>query len=68
MEGVGRVVANPKNLRTRYLTRINTFLETLQSACFERGISYSQCGLLRSYGHVLNHLHAVGAPLRAAPR
>jgi fatty acid desaturase len=40
----------------------------VQGFCVERGISYSQCGLLRSYGHVLNHLHAVGAPLRAAPR
>ncbi|MGH3796948.1 MAG: fatty acid desaturase family protein [Pseudonocardiaceae bacterium] len=34
--------------------------------CVEHGITYSQCGLLRSYGHVLDHLHAVGAPLRAA--
>jgi fatty acid desaturase len=36
--------------------------------CVEHGISYSQCGLLRSYGHVLRHLHTVGAPLRAARR
>ena len=33
--------------------------------CVRRGIDYSQCGLFRSYGHVLTHLHAVGAPLRA---
>lgn len=32
--------------------------------CLGRDISYSQCGLFRSYGHVLSHLHAVGAPLR----
>jgi hypothetical protein len=34
----------------------------------ERGSSYSQCGLLRSYGQVLRHLRAVGAPLRAVRR
>jgi fatty acid desaturase len=33
--------------------------------CLARGISYSECGLMRSYGYVLSHLHAVGAPLRA---
>jgi fatty acid desaturase len=36
--------------------------------CVEHGISYSQCGMLRSYSQVLRHLHAVGAPLRAAWR
>jgi len=41
---------------------------TVQGFRAERGISYSQCGLLRSYGQVLRHLHAVGAPLRATPR
>ncbi|SES42515.1 fatty acid desaturase family protein [Actinokineospora terrae] len=33
--------------------------------CDQRGIEYAQCGLLRTYGHVLQHLHEVGAPLRA---
>ncbi|MGQ0840545.1 fatty acid desaturase family protein [Actinokineospora sp.] len=32
--------------------------------CGRNGISYAECGLFRSYGHVLEHLHAVGAPLR----
>jgi fatty acid desaturase len=32
--------------------------------CSSRGVSYSQCGLFRSYALVLRHLHAVGAPLR----
>ncbi|WP_328603445.1 acyl-CoA desaturase [Amycolatopsis sp. NBC_00345] len=32
--------------------------------CSQHGIEYTQCGLLRSYGHVLQHLHRVGAPLR----
>ena len=37
----------------------------VEQFCAERGVSYHQCGLLRSYGDVLRHLHAVGAPLRA---
>lgn len=32
--------------------------------CRARGIRYSECGLLQSYGSVLSHLHEVGAPLR----
>lgn len=34
--------------------------------CTQRGISYAQCGLFRSYGYVLEHLHEVAAPLRKA--
>ncbi|HEX3782304.1 MAG TPA: acyl-CoA desaturase [Pseudonocardiaceae bacterium] len=34
--------------------------------CVDNDVSYAQCGLWRSYGYVLAHLHAVGAPLRAA--
>ncbi|HEX5403051.1 MAG TPA: acyl-CoA desaturase [Pseudonocardiaceae bacterium] len=33
--------------------------------CRARDIQYAECGLWRSYGSVLSHLHAVGAPLRA---
>jgi fatty acid desaturase len=36
--------------------------------CVRHDIAYSQCGPLRSYGYVLQHLHAVGAPLRLASR
>ena len=36
--------------------------------CARHGISYSQCGLFRSYAEVLRHLHAVGAPLRNPPQ
>ncbi|GAA1965234.1 acyl-CoA desaturase [Amycolatopsis minnesotensis] len=32
--------------------------------CVRHGIEYTECGLLRSYGYVLQHLHSVGAPLR----
>jgi uncharacterized protein (DUF58 family) len=41
MEGVGRVVVNPKSLRSRYLARINAFLDQLKTDCFERKISYN---------------------------
>jgi fatty acid desaturase len=34
--------------------------------CERRGVSYAQCGLFRSYGLVLRHLHEAGAPLRGA--
>jgi len=40
MEGAGRVVANPKSLRTRYLARINAFTERMKAECFQRKISY----------------------------
>ncbi|WP_216207209.1 fatty acid desaturase family protein [Amycolatopsis aidingensis] len=33
--------------------------------CTQRGIEYAQCGWFRTYGYVLQHLHAIGAPLRA---
>lgn len=41
IEGAGRVVANPKSLRKRYLTRINEFLTRIKQDCFERRISYN---------------------------
>jgi len=34
--------------------------------CVQRGVEYTQCGMARSYGYVLQHLHEVGRPLRAA--
>ncbi|MFD8500526.1 fatty acid desaturase family protein [Amycolatopsis sp. NPDC059657] len=37
----------------------------IRDFCAAQGISYAECGALRAYGHVLSHLHAVGAPLRA---
>lgn len=41
----------------------------VQRFCAQRDIEYTQCGLLRSYGHVLQHLHQVGAALRTgSPR
>ncbi len=36
--------------------------------CAQKDIEYTQCGWPATYGHVLRHLHAVGAPLRLADR
>ncbi|MEC3980153.1 fatty acid desaturase family protein [Amycolatopsis sp. H20-H5] len=33
--------------------------------CARHQIDYAECGWMRSYGYVLEHLHSVGAPLRA---
>jgi fatty acid desaturase len=44
------------------LRRAQTIVEDF---CARHHIDYVQCGLFRSYGHVLQHLHEVGAPLRA---
>lgn len=38
----------------------------VRAFCVRKGIEYSQCGWLRTYGYVLQHLHAVGRPLRLA--
>jgi len=40
----------------------------VQRCCAAHGIPYSQTSLLRSYRQVLEHLHDMGAPLRAADR
>jgi uncharacterized protein (DUF58 family) len=53
MEGAGRLVANPKNLRARYLERIGTFLDGIKTACFERGIGYSLANTNEPYDHFL---------------
>jgi uncharacterized protein (DUF58 family) len=49
MEGAGRLVANPKSLRNRYLARMKTFLDGVESACFERGISYNLANTKEPY-------------------
>ncbi len=49
MEGVGRVVANPKSVRNRYLARIQAFVEGIKAACFERGIDYNLANTSEPY-------------------
>jgi fatty acid desaturase len=40
----------------------------VRAFCAKKDIEYAQCGWLRTYGYVLQHLHTVGAPLRLADR
>jgi uncharacterized protein (DUF58 family) len=49
MEGVGRVVVNPKSLRSRYLARIGAFLNQLKTDCFDRKISYNLVNTTQPY-------------------
>jgi fatty acid desaturase len=37
----------------------------VRAFCADRGINYAQCGLLKTYHYVLQHLHDASAPLRA---
>ena len=53
MEGAGRVVANPKSLRRRYLSRINQFTDQVKRDCFERRISYELCDTSQPYDKFL---------------
>lgn len=53
MEGAGRLVANPKSLRSRYLARLNTFLDGIKQACFERKISYNLANTKQPYDSFL---------------
>jgi uncharacterized protein (DUF58 family) len=53
MEGAGRLTANPKALRSRYLARIHTFLENLKAICFERNVSYEKACTKEPYDHFL---------------
>ena len=53
MEGAGRVVANPNSLRTRYLARMQTFMDNVQTGCFERGISYNLANTQQPYDQFL---------------
>lgn len=53
MEGAGRVVANPKSLRNRYLARINAFIDGVKAVCFERDISYNLANTKEPYDSFL---------------
>ena len=53
MEGAGRVVANPKSLRRRYLERIREFTERIKTDCFERKISYTLANTKDPYDRFL---------------
>ena len=53
IEGAGRVVANPKSLRKRYLARIREFTGRLKSDCFKHRISYMLANTKEPYDQFL---------------
>jgi uncharacterized protein (DUF58 family) len=53
MEGAGKVVVNPKSLRSRYLARMQSFLDGIKAVCFERGVSYNLANTKEPYDQFL---------------
>jgi uncharacterized protein (DUF58 family) len=53
MEGGGRVVTNPKSVRSRYLARIEAFVANLRNECFSRKISYNLTNTKEPYDALL---------------
>jgi uncharacterized protein (DUF58 family) len=53
MEGHGRLTANPRALRNRYLARINEFVENMKAICFERNVSYNLVNTKEPYAQFL---------------
>lgn len=40
MEGTSMIVANPGNIRRRYLERLEAFMSQVKTGCLERGVAY----------------------------
>lgn len=40
MEGAGSLLANPRNIRAKYLQRLEVFMRDVKAQCLQRGISY----------------------------
>ena len=53
MEGEGRIVTNPRQVRAAYLERFGAFLAAMRSACLERKIGYELTQTDLPYAEVL---------------
>jgi uncharacterized protein (DUF58 family) len=53
IEGAGRVVVNPANLRKRYVARMQAFVDRVQHDCFARRISYQRANTNQPYAECL---------------
>ena len=53
MEGGGKVVVNPANLRKRYVERMQAFVGRIQHDCFARRISYHRADTSQPYAEFL---------------
>ena len=54
MEGEGRLVVNPRQVRATYLERFGRFIDSVRAACLERGIGYELTGTDRPYAEMLS--------------
>jgi len=54
LEGTGSVIANPRNIREKYLERLNQFLTDAKRKCFERGVSYQFAQTSTPYDQLLS--------------
>jgi uncharacterized protein (DUF58 family) len=55
MEGMGQLVANPKALRTRYLERMQAFLDRLSAECHRNRIAHHLLSTDEPYDRFLGH-------------
>ena len=54
MEGEGRIVVNPRQVRATYLERFTKFQEAIRNACFERSIGYEEASTAQPYAEMLS--------------
>ena len=54
MEGEGRLVTNPRQIRAAYLERFGTFLDAVRAACLERSVAYELTPTDRPYADMLS--------------
>jgi len=54
MEGEGRIVTNPRQVRAAYLERFDAFLATIRAACLERSVSYELATTDQPYAAMLS--------------
>lgn len=53
MEGEGRLVVNPRQIRATYLERFGGFIDAVRAACLERGIGHELTVTDRPYAEML---------------
>jgi hypothetical protein len=53
MEGEGRIVTNPRQVRAAYLERFGAFLDAIRGACLERRIGYELTQTDQPYAELL---------------
>jgi uncharacterized protein (DUF58 family) len=54
MEGEGRLVTNPRQIRAAYLERFGSFLTAIRAACLERSVAYELTSTDQPYAEMLS--------------